>query len=255
MPVSDCTAVAATPLQKADYGIDAPLVIRRFLLFGFSGLAAVIFLSLARRGWLPFWTRYLIVPCLAVGCTFLIQGGLMIWASKIGKLRLRDRLLDEIPWRGDEPVLDVGCGHGLMLIGAAKRLASGKATGIDLWQKEDQAGNSREATQANAAAEGTANRVELQDGDARKLPFPDASFDVILSSWALHNIYDRAGRVAALREIVRVMKQGGRLAIIDIRHTADYAAILKQTGMRDVSRRGPSFMFVIPSYTVTATKA
>jgi len=255
MPVSDCTAVAAAPLQKPDYGIDAPLVIRRFLLFGMSGLMAAVFLMIARREWLPFWTGYLIVPCLIVGCTFLIQGGLMIWASKVGKLRLRDRVLDEIRWRGDEYVLDVGCGHGLMLIGAAKRSPSGKAVGIDLWQKEDQAGNSREATQANALAEGIANRVELQDGDARKLPFPNASFDVILSSWALHNIYERAGREAALREIVRVMKQGGRLAIIDIRHTADYAAILKKIGLRDVRRRGPNFMFVIPSYTVTATRA
>src|SRR5439155_13314827 len=99
--------------------------------------------------------------------------------SKVGKLRFREKLLSEIPWRGDEQVLDVGCGHGLMLIGAAKRLKTGKAIGVDLWQKEDQAGNSREATWENIALENVAERVELKDGDARQLPFADGSFDVV----------------------------------------------------------------------------
>ncbi len=150
----------------------------------------------------------------------------MFWGSKFGKLRLRDKIISSIPWRGDERVLDVGCGHGLMLIGAAKRLTSGKAVGIDLWQKEDQSDNSREATLQNVHLENVTDRIELLDGDARKLPFADKSFDVILSSWAIHNIYDRAGRETAIHEIVRVLKPGGRLLIADIRHTAQYARVL-----------------------------
>jgi cyclopropane fatty-acyl-phospholipid synthase-like methyltransferase len=46
-----------------------------------------------------------------------------------------------VPWKGDEAVRDVGCGHGLMLVGAARRLTTGKATGIDIWQAEDLTGN------------------------------------------------------------------------------------------------------------------
>lgn len=53
-------------------------------------------------------------------------GLIMIWGSKVGKRLLRDKMIDSISWRGDEKVLDVGCGHGLMLIGAAKRLAGEK---------------------------------------------------------------------------------------------------------------------------------
>jgi predicted RNA methylase len=45
---------------------------------------------------------------------------LLLWSSLFGKFRARDALLNAVPWRGDEQVLDVGCGHGLMLIGAAK---------------------------------------------------------------------------------------------------------------------------------------
>jgi cyclopropane fatty-acyl-phospholipid synthase-like methyltransferase len=58
----------------------------------------------------------------------------MLWGSKFVKFRLRDKWLNSISWCGDEKVLDIGCGHGLMLIGAAKRLRDGKAIGIDLWQ-------------------------------------------------------------------------------------------------------------------------
>jgi ubiquinone/menaquinone biosynthesis C-methylase UbiE len=178
----------------------------------------------------------------------------MIWGSKIGKLRLRDRVLDALPWRGDELVLDVGCGHGLMLIGVAKRLRDGRAIGLDLWQKADQAGNSREATWQNVEIENVAERVELKDGDARSLPFADNTFDVVVSSWALHNIYEAAGRETAVREIVRVLKPGGRLVLTDIRHTREYAKVLQAAQMREIKRSGPNFLFFIPSFTLTATK-
>jgi len=47
-----------------------------------------------------------------------IMGFWMLYDSKIGKIREREVYLDKIPWRGDERVLDVGCGLGLFLIGA-----------------------------------------------------------------------------------------------------------------------------------------
>src|SRR5262249_52487996 len=106
------------------------------------------------------------------------------------------------------------------LLGAAKRLSTGRATGIDLWQGEDLAGNSPDATRANAEAEGVADRVEVRTGDARQLPFADASFDVVVSSAALHHIYTAGGRQEAVREIARVLKPGDRVLISDIRHTA-----------------------------------
>lgn len=49
---------------------------------------------------------------LFTGLAFLVMAGLMLLSSKVGKLRERDRILDTISWRGDEIVLDVGCGRG-----------------------------------------------------------------------------------------------------------------------------------------------
>jgi ubiquinone/menaquinone biosynthesis C-methylase UbiE len=178
---------------------------------------------------------------------------LMVWTSKVGKLRARDRLLDTIPWRGDEMVLDVGPGRGLLLIGAAKRLRTGKALGVDIWRDEDQSGNLPEATWINARAEGVAERIELNDGDVRHLPLGDETCDVVVSSLTLHNIGRKAERAQAVREIARVLKPGGRLALLDFRHTHEYARVLYDTGWRDVQRSGRQFL-PVPVRTVTAIK-
>jgi len=233
-------------MRRANYGIDAPVVVARFLWLGGGLLVMAAVCAVWARKWAP--------AAASMGCSSLLSAGIMIWGSKVGKLRLRDKMLDGLKLGGEERVLDVGCGHGLMLIGAAKRLRGGKAVGIDLWQTEDQAGNSREATLKNVELEGALDGVELIDGDARKLPFADASFDVVVSSWALHNIYAKEERERALREMARALKPGGRLAIVDIRHGREYAQILGSAGMENVQRGGPSFVFVIPSYVVTATK-
>jgi SAM-dependent methyltransferase len=235
--------------MRPDYGLDAPTVVRRLLIAG---------TVLPLAGWGILW----LAPAhgsagriLAyVGVSYLATGALMVWSSRVGKLRARDRLLDALRLRGDEHVLDVGCGHGLLLIGAAKRLPSGRAVGVDLWSQTDQGSNSRQATLANARAEGVGAAVEVRDGDMRRLPFPDASFDAVVSSLALHNVPSREDRRAAIGEIVRVLKPGGQVAILDIAHVGQYAADLRAAGLRDISVRGPSFWVFPPVRTVVARK-
>lgn len=238
--------------RKPNYGLDAPEVVRRFLLLG-GAMFVVGIGSLLLASRYPI-ARWFFAPFASVAISFLGTAAVMVWGSKFGKVRLRDRLIAGLALRGDERVLDVGCGHGLMLLGAAKKLTTGRAVGIDLWQKEDQAGNSREATLENARREGVAERVELHDGDARQMPFEKEIFDVIVSSWALHNIYDAAGRRRALEEIVRVLKPGGRVLITDIRHAPEYADVFRSLGMKDVEVSAPTFIFVIPSRCVLAEK-
>ena len=104
--------------------------------------------------------------------------------------------------RGDERILDMGCGRGAVLLMAAQRLTTGRAVGVDLWQSADQSGNSAEATRRNAIAEGVADQVELHTGDMTALPFESNSFDVVVSSLAIHNIRGSAGREKAISEAV-----------------------------------------------------
>ena len=115
---------------------------------------------------------------------------------------------------------------GAVLLMAAQHLTTGRAVGVDLWRTVDQSGNSAEATQRNAIAEGVADRVELHTGDMTALPFEDNRFDVVLSSLAIHNISGRAGREKAISEAVRVLRPGGRLLIVDVRGTRQYHAQL-----------------------------
>jgi ubiquinone/menaquinone biosynthesis C-methylase UbiE len=246
-----------TPLSvpaRADYGIDAPGVVRNLGLIGIVSIIAG-----NRIGWLMGATSPMVAAILASwlgggGFSCLASAVAMLLSSKVGKMRERDRMLDAVRWRGDERVLDVGCGRGLLLIGAARRLPSGTAVGVDIWQTSDQSGNSPATTLANARAEGVADRIELVTGDARSLPFQENSFDAVLSNLALHNISDTEGRAQAVREIARVVKPGGIVRLSDFRHTADYAATLQQLGWNDVYRSGVHFRIFPPVRVVMATK-
>src|SRR6185436_5889430 len=126
---------------KVDYGVDAPGVVRNLVLVAVAGLA--IWLTAAVGWWsgridIPLSKVHIILPLSRMVIWPAVACGLMacwmVWDSKIGKVREREWLLDRIAWSGAERVLDVGCGRGLLLIGAAKRLTTGSAVGIDLWQ-------------------------------------------------------------------------------------------------------------------------
>jgi SAM-dependent methyltransferase len=240
--------------RRADYGIDAPYVPRNLAIAGGAGLLIALIARLVVQPHQLVLAEVVHAWGLWGGLSCLAAAGLFLWGSKVGKLRMRDRLLANIPWRGDECVLDVGCGRGLLLIGAAKRLATGKAVGIDVWHSEDLSGNRPENTGANIQAEGVDERACIVTGDARALPFADSSFDVIVSSSALHNIYDQAQRRQAFAEIIRVLKAGGHLCIFDIRHTGEYRDVLRANDFRDLKRSGPTFLFGLPAYVVTGRK-
>jgi ubiquinone/menaquinone biosynthesis C-methylase UbiE len=171
------------------------------------------------------------------------------------KFNDRDWLFDHLQLSGSENVLDVGCGHGLLLIGAAKRLTSGKAHGLDLWAQADQANNSKEATLRNARIEKVENKIEIHNGDMTMMPFADSTFDGVVSSWAIHNIYDRVEREKALAEINRVLKPGGKIAILDIDHAPSYRDYFQSRGLQNMKLLGPRFTFGNRTYLVLGQKA
>jgi arsenite methyltransferase len=241
----------AAERPKADYGIDAPNVIRNLILIGL--VAALAWASPL----VGIWPGVLHFSIGSKEITFDVAGtGLwvamvccfmacwMIYDSKVGKLALREELLGKVSWVGSEQVLDVGCGRGLLLIGAAKRLKTGRAVGIDLWQSEDLSNNNAAATIANARVEGVADRVEVQTGDMRHMPFVTGQFDVIVSRAAIHNLYQADQREEALHEMVRVLKPAGVLLIDDIRHIREYQHVFNGLGCT-VTRSGSELMSLL----------
>jgi len=200
-------------------------------LFAAGGVAAAVaILSWALVANEAIWRPALIVIGVVVAIYALGMGNFMLFESKIGKVDGRETILDRVNWAGDEQVLDVGCGRGLMLVGAAKRLTTGRAIGVDIWQASDQSANGPDGAIENATLERVAERVEVQTADMRSLPFASDIFDVVTSHWVVHNLERVADRQAALDEMIRVLKPGGTLLLTDIANRDAYRAHLSQRG-------------------------
>jgi arsenite methyltransferase len=236
--------------QQGRYGIDG----------GYAGLAVFGVLAVGLAGtvaWAVRRRRPAVAALAAVGGAAVAgSAASYLYSTGPGKRAIWAQLLDELDLRGDEQVLDVGCGRGAVLMLAARRVPAGRAVGADVWRRRDQSGNSRAATERNAVAEGVAGRVELVNADARDLPFPAGSFDVVVSSLAISNIRDAGGRAQALREAVRVLRPGGRLRIVDDR--ADrYAAALLEAGCTGVAVRQLDWRtwYGIPGHHMTLVSA
>ena len=226
--------------RKADYGVDDPRVPIALTLSG-AGSVAIALVSWA-FGLVPGIVFFGLAGLSGVGGA----AGYM-YATLWGKHRAWARILEGAGLRGDERALDIGCGRGAVLVRAAKRLPRGRAVGADIWTR-DQSGNSASATRQNAQAEGVADRVDLTTADARHLPFVDGTFDLVLSSLAIHNIPSADGRREALAEALRVLKPGGRMLIADLFSVGTYPAELESLGATGVSIRelGPDAWFGNP---------
>jgi arsenite methyltransferase len=231
------------------YGVDAPRVVA---VLGGAGLAfavagAVVAVLLDGVG------GALLAALLGSWAAVLwVQTGWAVLGSLLGKRREWRRLLDGLALAGDERVLEVGPGTGPVLVEAARRVPFGRVVGVDLWRPGDQAGNSRAALLANAAAARVGERVEVLDGDMRALPFPAGSFDVVLASQAVHNL-PAPERGAAVREALRVLVPGGRLVILDFQGAEGYAAVLRASGAAEVALSGRRWTMHPPVRVVTAT--
>lgn len=237
-----------------DYGVDAPGVMRNFFLLGFACLLSAAFAPhIVHVGSVKIEMRSFFWPA-----GFLIAEGLLfLLYVKFGKFRHRDFMLGMHEWRGNERVLDVGCGRGLLLAAAAKRIAAqkgtGHATGIDIWSTTDMAANSAAATERNLELEGIAQICTLVSKPAQEMPFDNGAFDLVVSNLCLHNIYDRSTRRQAIEQIARVLKPGGMAILSDYKLTGEYAEQLRELGFAVEKRRG-SFITTFPPLTVVLAR-
>jgi arsenite methyltransferase len=238
-------------MNKVNYGFDAPAIMRNLIIFGI--LVPLIGLLI------PYFTenimlKYISFLIIFIGITLLILGSSMYFYGIKGKFLMRDFLLEKIDWKGDEMVLDIGAGTGLLMNGAAKFLTTGKSIGIDIWRAEDLSDNTLQNALKNAEIEGVSDEIEIKTEDARILSFPDSSFDVVLSMFCIHNIDDKKEQEKACFEIARVLKPNGTALIGDYIPTHDYARYFEKAGLKVVSSKN----YISTAYTlmwmVEATK-
>ena len=208
--------------RNGRYGIDAPYAPALMILGAAICVGLIVFAHLVQL-----WITVVILLGLAM---------VYLHTTRRGKFQVWHTLLAGAGIRGDERLLDLGCGRGAVLLMAAGYLPQGHAVGVDIWSAKDQSGNAMVTTQQNALAEGVAERVELHTADMRQLPFENDSFDLIVSSVAIHNIGQQAGRDRAIDEAWRVLRPGGRLLIADISKSRRYRQRLEELGATVVRR-------------------
>jgi len=216
-----------TVKAKLDYGIDSPFIGLQIFSVIIAALAIGIFLN--NSSYTAARVLASIILSFAPAAALVII--LMILYIKIGKFMHRDKMLRMLPIEGYEQVLDIGTGHGLLMIGAAKKLTTGKSFGIDIWNEEDLSDNNYEFAIRNAKLEAVSEKVEIVNADACRIPFTDNSFDYILSNLCLHNIDGKQNRSLACGEITRLLKPGGIALISDFRYIQEYTREFKKMGL------------------------
>jgi ubiquinone/menaquinone biosynthesis C-methylase UbiE len=139
---------------------------------------------------------------------------LMLWYFNTfvarGKWRaLQQTIIDLAQFQPGEAVLDVGCGTGTLALVAKEHVGpAGRVCGIDPGPKQ--------ITRARHKARRADLSIDFQVGAIERLPFPDQSFDIVLSTLVMHVLPDDLKR-RGLAEIARVLKPGARLLIVDTR--------------------------------------
>jgi len=226
---------------KLDYGIDAPGIRMGMLLISIVGFIIICFTIWASSTWfneLPV-VRYIFY---ILGVTFTSYGmymaSYMTYSSRYSKLKNRDFLLTEVgkylDWNDISQTLDIGCGKGLLLIGAAKKLKTGLSIGIDIWNSNDQSENNENSTMQNAYIEGVGEKIKLLTADARILPFDNEAIDLVMSHWVIHNIEAENEQLQSLNEMYRVLKPGGIILLADIQNVKKYCTHLEALGTKTV---------------------
>lgn len=124
-------------------------------------------------------------------------------------------------------ILDVGCGPGTITLDVAKLLPEGHITGIEYTSTP------LDSARALASSQGISN-ADFQLGDVHELKFPDESFDIVYAHQVLQHVRDP---VQALREMKRVAKRGGIVAVRETAGMSWYPQTEGLTKWKDIHMR------------------
>ncbi|KAJ9567875.1 hypothetical protein OSB04_003841 [Centaurea solstitialis] len=201
------------------------------------------------------------VTALSAVCLLYASGNLF-YSSIALRWDMAQRMVSAVhDWSTVKTALDVGCGRGILLNTVAMQLkkegSSGRVVGLD--RK-----NTTVSTLRTAGREGVQEYVTCREGDARRMPFPDGYFDVVVSAGYLHTVGKEefgegtaaagAERMRAVGEVVRVLKEGGVGVVWDLVHVPEYVQRLHELKMEEVRVSEPVTAFMVTSHIVSFRK-
>ncbi|MBI2840818.1 MAG: class I SAM-dependent methyltransferase [Acidobacteria bacterium] len=136
------------------------------------------------------------------------------WLRRLSEIlilgNLRKRFMGLIALRGNEAVVDAGCGSGFYSLAIAERLDSGRITCVDLSDEM------LEILSRRARRRQLADRLDIRKGDVTTLDVPAGTMDLAVSNGVWHELPDP---VPAARELLRVLRRGGRVVVTDFGDT------------------------------------
>lgn len=204
---------------RARYGFDLPAVALGLALAAAALLTLTAMVAATSGGW---WWLF---P-LAYALVFALSCASICYTARRGRFTVWRRLLDGVRLTGRESIVDLGCGHGAVLMLAARKVPQGHAIGVDRESRLNR-------TVTNAKAEQV--KVDLLSAaDLGELPIETGTVDLVVSSLALHRIGEEAGRTKAIAEAVRILRPGGRVLIADRRYVPAYASQLTELRLKNV---------------------
>ncbi|CAK1246313.1 class I SAM-dependent methyltransferase [Fructobacillus fructosus] len=232
--------------------LDAPLVPFLYILIGIIAIASAFTFHQQYNGYI--WI--LIYGLLMIG-----MGAIFINTSINGKQKIWNHIIAKQKINPNSEVLDLGTGHGLVLLKFANHLSDdGHATGIDLWRNSDQSNNNIQNTQQIIKQNHLEHIVNIETANMIKLPFESNKYDYVVSGLAFHNIKPASARTNALKEATRVLSDNGTLIIVDTgHHKKEYLKELTNLGMAIIETKtyGISGWWTgpwMPTYSIIAKK-
>ncbi|GMP52860.1 hypothetical protein CsSME_00018529 [Camellia sinensis var. sinensis] len=200
------------------------------------------------------------VTALSALCLFFAAGNIFYSAVSL-HWDMAQRMVTAVnDWSTVKHALDVGCGRGILLNAVAMQLkkegSSGRVVGLDRRK-------TTVSTLRTAGMEGVQEYVTCREGDARRLPFADNYFDVVVSAVFLHTVGKELGRTTAaaaaermrvVGEVVRVLKPGGVGVVWDLVHVPEYVQRLRELKMEDVRVSESVTAFMVSSHIVSFRK-
>lgn len=123
--------------------------------------------------------------------------------------KVRQATLDLVEIQPGDRILEVGCGTGSLTLAAKTKAGSqSQVFGTDI------APDMVDTARRKAAKAGL--EVQFQVGRIEAIPFPDSDFNLVLSSLMLHHVPGNEAKQKGIEEMLRVLKPGGRLLIVDV---------------------------------------
>jgi arsenite methyltransferase len=216
------------------WGVDDPILILGLVAAGMVGILAGFMLGYYGRGLGTEAVQGALISGAAVGLCLIGLALALYFNSSVTKFRQALVVVRNIPFGGDETILDVGCGRGAFSVLVAQEVRSGLVIGVDVWNPWHVTGNSPQSLLANADRKGVRKVVSPVKSVGISLPFPDSRFDIVASCLGLQHVGNAAEFDAAITQMVRVLREGGRLAVLTSGYGRRLKELLPRLGMTEI---------------------